>query len=194
MGTAEPGGGQGSAADTLHSILRAVEGGISTRVTDDSVRSGFGTFWVGERPLLHAPRCEQLGYASVGRAGSERASWRRRPTQHSSQLEPLPAESVPRRGGGCPRPGFLRCPPPGLTVNGHPVEPAGFAHLVAHHALKWGRVLGAGVCEEQGTGGQEPGPDRQTVGCSGAGLADLRADSTASVPGASGRRGRRSVS
>ena len=46
----------------------------------------------------------------------------------------------PGEGGAAPIPASSSAPhlEHELTVNCHPVEPAGFAHLIAHHTLKLG--------------------------------------------------------
>lgn len=51
----------GDPGDTLHSILRAVgSAGGECSQGDDKVRSGFRTFWTGERTLFQTPTRQEL--------------------------------------------------------------------------------------------------------------------------------------
>lgn len=162
--------------DTLHSSPRAVgTRGKDFNQSDGKVRCGFRTFWIG-RSLsceLTPARAEleqglrwSRGYVNVpGEARSERASWRRRPEQRREALShpaksPRARERQERRW--LPSPAFLLCLHPQLTVDGHLVQPAGLAQLTAGYTLEQACVLGAGGCQEQGVGGQEPGTDRRT--------------------------------
>lgn len=73
-------------ADTLHSILRTVcSRERDFNQGDDKVRLGFRTFWIGRGlscEFARARDCARARVCQVGRAGSERASWRRWPLQH----------------------------------------------------------------------------------------------------------------
>lgn len=114
-----------------------------------------------KRCLLRARTCQGLcwswGYVGVGGVGSIREGLLEEVARAAQEGREAAAQVA---GPSC----LLPLPPPQLTVDGHLVPPAGLAHLIAHHALKLGCVLGAGGCEEQGVGGQEPGTDRQTDG------------------------------
>ena len=94
--------------DTLHSILRAMgsRGGRNFNQGDGKVRSGFRTFWIGERPLPRAPKCHEQCW---GQGGVSVGAWDQETCTLSLSCFLLPPSAPTHRerspGNACgPRP------------------------------------------------------------------------------------------